>query len=104
MSEYYKIIGPREFKEDIPSKVWITMGIWAQKTIVAYATTQDPGKPGKLFKIIWKPATAPKDVTRLRMPEDWVISIPNLNVIEKEFSEQWTVVKGTDGILNVVKW
>jgi len=103
MPEYYKVIGPREFKEDTPSKAWITMGVWAQKTIVSYATKQDPALPGKLFQIIYKPATAPKDVARLRMPEDWIIPIPNLNVIEEEFSEQWTVMRDSDGILNVVK-
>ena len=100
---YYKVIGPKEFKDDIPSKVWMNIGPWAQDTIVAYHAKQDPDLPGKLFKIIYKPPGAPADVARLRMPEDWVVEIPNFMHIKYEQEEQWTLQKSNDGKIMVVR-
>jgi len=100
---YYKIIGPKEFKEDMPCRIWMSIGIWARNTIVAYAQHQDKTQPGKLFKVIYRPPNAPNDVAKIRMPEDWVVPIPEFKHIEKDYVEQWELVKSKNGNIMVVR-
>ena len=103
MEKYYLIKGPIRFEESSECKWWIESSHWAKDMIVADHAKQDANRPGRLFKVIYKPKEAPDFIRYLRMPEDWAVEIPCFNYIERAQDEQWTVMTGPDGILNVVK-
>jgi len=100
---YFAIHGPEKFEETILVSNWMKISHWAKETIVSYSENQPPDKPGSLFRIVWKPKTAPENAKSMRLPNDWVIEIPCFNTIEYEQGDGWAVEKGPNGILNVVK-
>lgn len=105
---YYQIIGPTIVANDpdqlgVPERVWLDIRHWANQAIVAEAVKQDTAEPGLMYDIVWKPQHAPKDINKIRMPKEWTREIPGLNVIDKDFEEQWTTRIGPEGQMMVIR-
>ena len=103
MTTFYKVTGPIKFDETLQTKAWFSLGPWMSKIIVTYHERQNESLPGKLFRIIWKPINAPKDITRLRIPEDWVTEIPGFKFIDKDTGDKWEIVVDAIGGVRVVR-
>jgi hypothetical protein len=62
MERYYMVQGPEKFEETPECVWWLNSNHWAKDVIVVYAERQDENKPGKLYKIVYKP------VAKMQLP------------------------------------
>jgi len=102
VERYYMVQGPEKFEETPECAWWLNSCHWAKDVVVIYAEHQDNTKLGQLFKIVYKPKSAP-EFKYLRMPMDWVIEIPCFKHIPYEQEEQWILEKSRDGKITVVR-